>query len=165
MAEVQQKPDARKAGKPRSKKRSTKIDMTAMVDVAFLLLTFFILTTTMVQQKAMKMVMPTEGGIDIGCSKMMQIYLGAEDKVHWAPGCELSDLRTTDFSSTGIRAAILEKLAANPELIINIKPDKGSRFGNLVDIMDEMNITGAKRYAVSDMTEDERELLTSQGLR
>ncbi len=54
MAEIQEGNATPRGGRPRQKKKSTRVDMTAMVDVAFLLLTFFILTTTMASPHAME---------------------------------------------------------------------------------------------------------------
>ena len=167
MAEVQQQPTGKSPRRPRRRKKSTRIDMTAMVDVAFLLLTFFILTSTLAKPSAMSLVMPKSNCDDcstaVSCEKMMQIYLGENDQVYWYPKCETEAMKVTDFAS--VRGDITGMLAANPKLIITIKASEDSRYENLVDILDEMKITGAPRYALVDMTQEDKELLSSKGLK
>lgn len=141
--------------------------MTAMVDVAFLLLTFFILTSTLARPAAMPLIMPAqdEEGHEkpVPCDKMMQIYLGEDDQVYWFPHCETEALEVTDFS--GIRSDIQHMLSSTDDLIITIKAGDQSKFDNLVDILDEMKITGAPKYALVDMTPEDLEILSSKGLK
>src|ERR1043165_256052 len=95
MAEVQQKDGGggdKKHKKVRAKKSSTHIDMTPMVDLAFLLLTFFIMTTTFSKPKRMDITMPTKDKVEDGTkfpeSQTMNILLGANDKIIWYMGRE-----------------------------------------------------------------------------
>lgn len=165
MAEVQQHP-ATKGSTTRQRKRSTRIDMTAMVDVAFLLLTFFILTTTLATPSALQVTKPIDGdGVDVQCSKMLEIYPGKDGNVYWYAGCDRGTISTTDFSETGIRQIIREHLAANPELIITLKPTPGANFAGLVDVLDEMKITGAPRYALAPLAPEDQAMLNENGLQ
>lgn len=152
-------------GKGGRTKRVPRIDMTAMVDVAFLLLTFFILTTSMITPKALETVMPAEGVKDLACSKIMQVYLGEANKVYWFPSCEPALITTTDYSPSGIREAVFKMQAEVEDLIISIKASDRSRFENMVDILDEMKITGARKYAISEMTPADNEILSIKGLK
>lgn len=146
-----------------AKKSSTKIDMTPMVDLAFLLITFFMLTTTFGKPKAMQVNMPdktqTNDVAPVPASKAFTILLGANNKVYYYSGYEDPDVKVTDFSTEGIRKAILEKQKAVNNLVIVIKPAKESRYKNLVDILDEMAITGSARYAVVDITDVDNGLI------
>lgn len=166
MAEVNQSPQANKGTGSRQHRKSTRIDMTAMVDVAFLLLTFFILTTTLATPKAMKMVLPTGSeGNPMKCSKILELFPGDDHKVHWYAGCSRDGLTTTDLNDTGLRNVILSKLAANKELVITIKPTAKTDFSTVVDVLDEMLITGAPRYALAPLAPEDIEMLDSKNLK
>lgn len=166
MAEIQQNPGPRQGAKARQRKKSTRIDMTAMVDVAFLLLTFFILTTTLARPSGLKMTLPDPtGNIDIQCGSMMEIYPGEGNKVYWYAGCDRETIATTGFGEQGIRSAIRARLAENPQLVITLKPTKAATYANLVDILDEMKITGAPRYALAPLADADLELLNSKNLK
>lgn len=153
-------------GKNGRKQASTKVDMTPMVDLAFLLITFFMLTTTFGKPQAMELNMPdkTDNNDEapVKASKALTIILGAEDKVYYYSGFEDPEIEETDFSSNGIRKVVLEKQESVKDLVIIIKPSESSRYKNLVDILDEMDITRSKRYAVVEITDFDKELLNSE---
>ena len=166
MAEVQQKASSLKGSGSRQRKRSTRIDMTAMVDVAFLLLTFFILTTTLAAPSALEVIKPVGGeSTDVQCSKMLEIYPGQNGQVHWYAGCDRTTVSSTDLSDKGIRTVIQEHLAANPELIITLKPTPDASFASMVDVLDEMKITGAPRYALAPLSPEDKAMLTLKDLK
>jgi len=119
MAEIQPKGDGGgKGGKKRAKKMSTKIDMTPMVDLAFLLLTFFMLTTTFNKPQTMEINMPDKNVKDeeeqtkIKASEALTIILGKNDKVYYYKGLNdgtsQPELVTTDYSDKGIRDVLLD---------------------------------------------------------
>ena len=103
-----------KHGKVRAKKQSTHIDMTPMVDLAFLLLTFFMLTTTFGKPKTMEINMPVKPppGQEIlnEVNNAITILLSGDNKIYWYYG-ELkpeTKLTITDFSATGVRKLFLD---------------------------------------------------------
>src|SRR5476649_22844 len=102
-----------KGGKIRSKKASTRVDLTAMVDLAFLLITFFMYTTTLQKPKAMDLVMPDNSvktsQLPIAASPSMTILLGSHNKVEWYMGEPGKSAPTVDgFGKDGIRKALIE---------------------------------------------------------
>ncbi|HXA01169.1 MAG TPA: biopolymer transporter ExbD, partial [Cytophagaceae bacterium] len=134
-----------KNNKKRAKKVSTKIDMTPMVDLAFLLITFFMFTTSLTQPQAMELNMPYTK--DNKTTKLRQdlaltIILGEGNKVFWYTGIENPKVETTDYSSGGIREVLKEKKQQIAGLVVVIKAVETSRYKNLVDIIDEMHIVG-----------------------
>jgi len=158
-----------KGGKVRSKKASTRIDLTAMVDLAFLLITFFILTTTLNKPKAMDMVMPDKDEqhdqLPVPASRTMTILLGSDNKVEWFIGEPGKSVPTTDhFGKDGLRKALLEnydkiKQASGKEMIVLIKPSDKSTYQDLVAALDELNITNIQEHAIVDILPAEIELL------
>ncbi len=157
----------------RSKKLSTRVDMTPMVDLGFLLITFFMLTTTMSQPKVMKLLMPAnpkdnERPNVIAESKSLTILLGANNSVSYYEGMGNDPLHppvvkhTTFANNNGIRDIIINKrdqvikVHGRDDLTVLIKADKSANYKNVVDIMDEMLINHVERYAMVDITpEDE----------
>lgn len=130
MAEIQEGGGGQhKGGKKRAKKQSTRIDMTPMVDLAFLLLTFFVLTATFSKPKSMELTFPAppppeqkieevKKGITFLLSKDNRIfyYEGqfrpvADDK---GPATSLSEL---SFDQSSLHKYLLDKSKAMHEKI------------------------------------------------
>jgi len=167
MAELDTSSGGSKKGhKVRSKKASTRVDLTAMVDLAFLLVTFFMLTTTLSKPKAMDLIMPDKDDIKkdelpVPASRTMTILLGSGNRVEWWVGEAGKSTPTLEgFGKNEIRKSILankEKIeaASGKDMIVIIKPSAKSVYSNMVNMLDEMNITGVERYAIVDMTADE----------
>jgi biopolymer transport protein ExbD len=155
-----------KKGRSRGSKISTKIDMTPMVDLAFLLITFFMLTTTFSKPQAMQVNMPdkTEDNqkMEIKESRTMTVILGDQDKIYWYQGLKSDDVKLSDFSPEGIRKIIAEKSKAiSDEFVVIVKPGKKSKYKNLVDILDEIHISGGKvRYSISKITDKDMEVIS-----
>jgi len=161
MAEVQQ--DQGK-GRYSSSRKSTKVDMTAMVDVAFLLLTFFILTTSLATPKAMQLTKHLEGkSAPVACSKVMELYLGADNQVYVFSNCAYDQIHTVSFSE--VRDVITRHLEETQDPIFSIKASDQARYKNLVDILDEMQIADAQKYALASLTDNDREFLQNKGLK
>lgn len=166
-----------KGGKVRTKKQSTRVDLTAMVDLAFLLITFFMLTTTLNKPKAMDLAMPDKSDktkqLPIAASRSMTILLGSHNKVEWYIGEPGKSAPTVDgFGKDGIRKALVEKgkevvdthAAPDNYMIVLIKPSDKSTYENLVAVLDEMRITAVKSYAIVDITAPEIDELKKQNL-
>ena len=162
MAEIQQNPaGSSKPGKRRAKKMSTRIDMTPMVDLAFLLLTFFMLTTTFAKPCVLELQMPVKGPpTAVPDSRAMTIVLGKGHRVHYYFGLNAPNdksvpvpaFHTTTFAATGIRQVLLARPPQGGRPIILIKPSAESKYQDMVDILDEMNITNQQKYALVRIT-------------
>lgn len=165
----------KKGGKIRTKKMSTRVDLTAMVDLAFLLITFFMLTTTLAKPQAMDLAMPDkdkkeEQQLTVADNRTMTILLGSNNRLEWYMGLvdkPLSPPSVDGYGKNGIRKALIEKkreviaMTGDPAkgLIVLIKPSEKSNYRNLVDILDEMAIVKPQTYAIVDIFEPEIELL------
>ena len=176
MAEIQQQPaGSSKPGKRRAKKMSTRIDMTPMVDLAFLLLTFFMLTTTFARPYTMELHMPVKGPepTNVAVSKALTIILGKGHQVHYFTGLNapndptvaVPELHTTSFAATGgIREVLRARQRQQPGLVVLIKSSPDAKYQDMVEVLDEMNITKQKKYALVKITQADLNLLKNPTL-
>jgi len=152
-------------GVKKSKKLSTRVDLTPMVDLGFLLITFFVFTTTMSQSTAMAMNEPKDdpaNQLKVKNSGAMTILLGKGNQVYYYFGQLEVDKLSEQFKSTNlkdIRKLIVDKKKSTPlgDLMYIIKSDKESTFKNSIDILDEMSISAVPpgHYAEVDITDTE----------
>jgi biopolymer transport protein ExbD len=206
MAEIiQNEGGGKKGGKRRPKKGVAHVDMTPMVDLFMLLLTFFMLTTAFSKPKVMELVLPDKDkpkeAPKVEKSRTVNIILDEKDKVYWyngmiAPGEPTPEMHVTDFSKNGIRQMLLhrnkdlfQKIQALDDDILRgkkvlpkdtiesikkhlrkedkegpvvlIKATDLAKYGNMVDVIDEMAIANISRYAIVDMSAAEKKLLDS----
>ncbi|SDW96227.1 ExbD/TolR family protein [Flavobacterium degerlachei] len=167
-----------KGGKVRSKKSNAKVDLTAMVDLAFLLITFFMLTTTLSKPQSMSLGLPDKDDdpsknkdIKVDENRTMTVLLGENNKLVYYMGLLATPIggpKDMAFGKDGIRKELLSRKVSVVEytgskdkgMIVIIKPSKKSKYKNLVDILDEMAITGVETYAiVPEFTPEEQKLL------
>ena len=157
------------------KNRTPRIDLTPMVDLGFLLITFFMFTTTLANPKALQITTPDS----IDSTDRPTTYI-AEATVTLIPvsghevvcynGALPSKEQIKTVPMVGIRRVLLDKknaVAALPatfskeahKLHVLIKPDASSRYADLVSILDEMTIGDVPYYAITDLTADEKGML------
>jgi len=167
-------------GKVRSKKSNAKVDLTAMVDLAFLLITFFMLTTSLSKPQSMDLGLPDkdekdkpEKDIKVDQRRTMTIIMGENNKVKWFHGlleAPEPNGKPTDaqYGRNGLRKEILKRVISVPQvtgnkdkgLIVIIKPSKKYNYRNLVDVLDEMAICKVPTYAiVNEITGEEMKLV------
>lgn len=166
MAEVQVKEDSGKGGKVRSKKQNPRVDMTPMVDLNFLMLMFFMFTTTFSKPNVMDLGLPAKPkdekqkpkDIDIKLQNSISIIIGKDNRVfyHQQDQAGLNDqtLIETNFDREGITKVIEQAKAGaiNKDIFtVIIKPTDDAVYKNFVDILDEMAITKNERYGVTDI--------------
>lgn len=195
-----------KHAKKRAKKSSTRIDMTPMVDLAFLLLTFFVLTSTFAKPKTMEINFPAKPEKPEDQQKVnnaLTFIMTKDDGIYYyagefyppanEKGIPPTTLIKTDFSSEGLHKVLLDKnkdvideikkleeqlikkeiadttykrLAVKKKgdaksLTVLIKADDKAIYKNIIDVIDELNITNVGKYAVVDMMPKELELLNA----
>ncbi|MBP6977826.1 MAG: biopolymer transporter ExbD [Bacteroidales bacterium] len=121
MAEIQQDSpgSGQKQKRTTPKKVSTRIDFTPMVDLGFLLITFFMLTTTLIKPQTMEIAMPSKEKVaeeeqtKVKASRAITIILGANNKVFYYEGTRENDvdpkMEATDFSAKGIREYLIKR--------------------------------------------------------
>ncbi len=173
-------------GVKKGKKLSTRIDLTPMVDLGFLLITFFMYTTTMSKPKTMEINMPykdenikEEEQSKVKSSTVITVLLSKEHRIYYYEGIgddptKPPQLNVTYFKQKdGIRDVIINKkkaveelkaqgaLAAKDQATIIIKPDEASTYEDLVNMLDEMSINDVKVYAIVDITPVDKEFIAA----
>jgi biopolymer transport protein ExbD len=153
--------------KNRARKAQLRIDMTPLVDLGFLLIIFFIFTTTMGEPYKTELYMPKKGeGTVIGESDALTILLASNDSIYyyhgkWEEASKTNAVQFTNYNvSTGIGNIIREKQKQlgpkRNELLLMIKPTETSSYSNLMNALDEVMINNVKKYAIMDVTNAEK---------
>jgi biopolymer transport protein ExbD len=146
--------------------RLARVDMTPMVDLGFLLITFFMFTTVFSKPFVMKLSMPyTKGKPPIMKeSNTLTLILGKDDKVFWHQKA-YDKLESTSLNETryglSLRTLILQKMKnakSEEKFTVMIKPTDQSNYKNAVDALDEMAITNQKIYLLADITPHEKQV-------
>ena len=173
MAEIASSGGGDKGGKIRAKKASTKIDMTPMVDLGFLLITFFMLTTTLSRPVTMQLNMPDKTDdqqkSEVKMSETLTVSPGPDGKVYYYQGLPNeagTKLEVTTFDDKeGIRQILFQKKQAiGTNFTIVIKPTKNAKYKSVIDFLDELSITNNKRYAILEIDPDTEALIKKSGL-
>ncbi|MFQ3574811.1 MAG: biopolymer transporter ExbD [Cytophagales bacterium] len=141
-------------------KEAPRIDMNPVCDLAFQLIIFFMLATTFTRPQTMEIAMPVknkanEEPLEIKESKALNLVLHENNQLFWFLGNDVEHSKATDYSTEGLRKLLLAKNKEIEDMMVLIKPGKLSTYRNLVDVLDEMNITETKRYAIVELSENE----------
>ena len=177
MADVQVKDSSGKGGKVRSKKSVPHVDLTPMVDLAFLLITFFMLVTTFNKPNVMDLGLPAKPkenqkppDTEIDLTNSISLIIGKDNRIFYhqlapseltpaalqEPKGELTaaNLQETSFDRNGITKVIEQAKARakdQAKFTVIIKPTDDAVYKNFVDILDEMAITKNEIYGITDV--------------
>jgi biopolymer transport protein ExbD len=181
MAEITTATTGDKPGVRRSKKHSTRVDLTPMVDLGFLLITFFIFTTTMSEPMALGLVMPDDTkkaatDMTVGESAALTIVPMDDDKIFYYHGSLDAAMKAGSYGTVnysfkdGIGQVIRDKQLAmdrsgkvpRKDLMLMIKPTEHANYQNVVNILDEVKINDVKHYALMEVTTDEEKAIVEK---
>lgn len=130
-----------------------RIDMTPMVDVAFLLLIFFMVTTVFRTPQALEINLPPDKDVKILVpeSKVLTVRVLPDDRAYWKRG-------TDPWARTDVRGLsnVLTPFKGNKELVVLIKIDREAKFNNMVDIIDELDLANLTRFSLGTLSPDEK---------
>jgi biopolymer transport protein ExbD len=159
MAELNSSPE-KTGGKSPRKRFAARVDLTAMVDLAFLLITFFMLTTSMNKPGMFGVNMPeskeTKPPFIIPESRTLTLCIGSNHQVLYYLGMTekpLTEPKLCSFDKDGVRKAILDMQAlvlknTGKSMMVLIKPSDKSQYVDLVNTLDEMKITGIEIFPI-----------------
>lgn len=155
--------------KPMTNKRAIHIDMTPMVDLGFLLITFFMLATHFSKPNVMDLGLPAKSPAPpntvIDFRNQITFLIGKDNRIFYyqAESKDLNRnvLKETTFEGNRIPKIIsmAQKTAPNPEIFtVIIKPADDSNYKNFVDMLDNLAITKNERYGISDLKPIEKDI-------
>ena len=151
-----------------SKLQAPRIDLTPMVDLGFLLITFFVFTATLNNPAAMTTLLPADSTDSSKVAASGAVTLvAAKDKVFFYTGSNIDQAIGIAYKTPlelrqkliQIQQWLLAKEGNDDKLFVMIKPSSGAEFGHVVDLLDEMKICQMKRYTLTDPTEQELKAL------
>ena len=140
-------------------KRAVRIDFAPMVDLGFLLITFFIFTTSLMEPKAFGLHMPDDGEVtETPLSATITLTLLENGRIDYLEGSEahvLAKGSTHLYQQQSLRKHLLEKreriieqLGSDEQYTVLIQPTAQTNYKEMVDVLDEMTITGIKKYVL-----------------
>jgi biopolymer transport protein ExbD len=151
--------EPKKRGKKKHKKGrrlGIRIDMTPLVDVAFLLLTFFMLTTSMSRPQTMEINLPPEETkVEIAESNLLTLRISAKGELFWNTGIETP--KRIEFSA--LRAFLKDQSATHPKLVTLVKVDREGKYNMMVNIMDELNLAEITRFSLAPLLDQDKQLM------
>ena len=148
--------DKKKKKHKKMRRLGIRLDMTPMVDVAFLLLTFFMLTTTMSRPQTMEInIPPGESKVEVAMSNLLTLLVKEDGSIYWNIGVEPP--QKVEYKA--LRQLMVGKLQQNPKLITLIKVDRKGKYHMMVDIMDELNLANITRFSLAPMQEADKQIL------
>jgi biopolymer transport protein ExbD len=146
-----------------------------MVDLAFLLITFFILTTTLNKPKSQELIMPDKDDKQtkeaVAETKTMTLLLGKDNKLEWFIGLPGNTPPTViNYTPGQLRKTLVDENAKikalhnGDPMIVIVSPSDKATYNNVVTVMDELNITDIEQRAIVDITPVELGVLKRDGL-
>lgn len=151
-------------GNSAQKRKAPFVDLTPMVDLAFLLIAFFMLTTTLLENNAVVLNMPidTDDPATINRDRLMTLLIGGNNDIYYYHGDEMEKLEKTNFNNAGLRDLLYKNnkrvnalFGKEKGLVCIIKLSEDANYQNMVDALDEMVICDVATYAIQNITTDE----------
>ena len=130
----------------RGKRVPPEIPTASMADIAFLLIVFFLVTTTMNQDKGLSLHLPPIGeSKEVKDKNICNIWINAGDQIAFFENDQFS---VVAFDQ--LRAQVEQRLAANDKLIFSLKAERGATYSIFVSVLDELKLSGAQRISIAE---------------
>jgi len=146
-------------GKKKKKRAGVHIDMTPMVDVAMLLLTFFMLTTVFNKPQTMELNLPPDEKVmvEVAASTLLTVRIEPNMAIYWSMGNEPTLLKKITLNE--LRPLLIERLRSIPKLITLVQIDRDAKYNDMVDIMDELNLANITKFSFAPMKDADKKLI------
>ncbi len=123
-----------------------EIPTASMADIAFLLIIFFLVTTTMSQDKGLSLQLPPVGEtVEVKQKNICNVWINDDDEIAF-----YEQKRFTPVAFEELGAAIEHRLQANDKLIVSLKAERGANYSRFIDVLDELKLAGATRISIAE---------------
>lgn len=135
--------------KKRESRVSPEIPTASMADIAFLLIVFFLVTTTMNQDKGLSLHLPPVGETkEVQSKNILNVWINARDQLAFFENDQL-----TPIPSGQLQSHIKARMAENDKLIISVKTERGATYRTFVDVLDDLKMAGATKISIANPEE------------
>ncbi len=135
--------------KKRESRVSPEIPTASMADIAFLLIVFFLVTTTMNQDKGLSLHLPPVGETkEVQSKNILNVWINARDQVAFFENEQL-----TPVPAGQLQSQIKARLAENDKLIVSVKTERGATYRTFVDVLDDLKMAGATKISIANPEE------------
>ena len=125
---------------------SPEIPTASMADIAFLLIVFFLVTTTMNQDKGLSLHLPPIGeSKEVKQKNICNVWINENDEIAFFENDNLTLIQFSD-----LKQQIMTRLASNDKLIISLKAERAATYRMFVDVLDELKLAGATRISIAE---------------
>lgn len=138
-----------------------RIDMTPLVDVAFLLLTFFMYTTSMSRPQTMEINLPPdkEVKVEIAESNLLTMRVNDKGEMFWNTGIEAPKR----LDPATLRAFLRERVQTNPKLVVLLKIERTAKYNRMVNLIDDFSVCRVERFSLAPLLENDKALMAKAG--
>jgi biopolymer transport protein ExbD len=153
--------ESRSHGKKGKRKKGRRLgirnDLTPLVDVAFLLLTFFMFTTTMSRPQTMEINLPPDPNakVEIAESNLLTLRVNAKGDVFWNYGIE----SPKKIEGSALRAFLTEKRSTNPKMTALLKIDREGKYDMMVNMIDDFGFARIDRFSIAPLMDNDKALM------
>jgi len=153
-------PKSHGKGKKKRKKRvGIRMDMTPLVDVCMLLLTFFMVTTVFNKPQTMELNLPPDSNVavEVAASKLLTVRVLPNLEIYWSMGNEPTALKRITFKE--LRPLLIDKLRNVRDLITLVQIDREAKYNDMVDIVDELNLANITKFSIAPLKDTDKKLI------
>ena len=129
----------------RQNRNETMIPTSSMADIAFLLLSFFLVSTSLNLDKGLQLVLPATGGVkQVNPNIIANLLINDDGEIM---------LNSQIVGLGDLRSMINKKLNERPQLIVSIQTGEHTQYQNFISVLDQVQMTGCQRISIADPTQ------------
>jgi biopolymer transport protein ExbD len=157
VAAAEPKKKGKRSKRKKGRRLGIRIDMTPLVDVAFLLLTFFMFTTSMARPQTMEINLPPNKDIKVEIAESNTLSVAVSDKgqLYWRVGIE--SFKRVDLDE--LRRILREQAQQKPKLVTLLKIDRAAKYDTMVNLIDELNLANITKFSLVSLGDADKALM------